>query len=126
MKIVYDPRFEPGGYADDNAAGPGRMEAAMAGLRAGPWELLAPVPATREELLEALETVDMLAVSAGFDSYVHDVGHKLATRDFGTLGALVREASLRLCRGRRFAVLEGGYCLRDLGANVLAFCQGFA
>jgi len=252
MKIIHDDRFLLPGYADDNAAMAGRMEAALGGLRPGPWELVAPGPATREQLLlghdevyiqrvaldparfamaslaaggailaarlahggeptfacvrppghhaardEAwghctfsnvalallvlraeqridsafvididahtgdgtrkvlagwpeveifnpfaadaasyLELVEarlgafgqtgILAVSAGFDAYVHDVGHKLETPDFERIGTLVRQASQRACRGRRFAVLEGGYYLKDLGANVLAFCRGFA
>jgi acetoin utilization deacetylase AcuC-like enzyme len=252
MKLIFDARFLDSGYAEDNAAMPGRMEAALSGLRPGPGDWLAPVPATAEQLLlahdadylervardqprfrmaslaaggailaartahggepafacvrppghhaargeawghctfsnvalallvlrqeqrihsalvididahsgdgtrkvlaswpeaevfnpfaadagEYLERVqarlaglgqtDILAVSAGFDAYLLDVGRKLDTPDFERIGALVREASQRVCRGRRFAVLEGGYYLRDLGANVLAFCRGFA
>jgi len=252
MKIVYDERFRNSEYAQDNAALPGRMEAAMSLLAPGPWEVIAPTPATVEQLrlahaagyvqeviqdaprfamaslaaggailagrlahggdpafacvrppghhasrmgawghctfsnlavallvlraeqrierafvididahtgdgtkevlacwpgadifnpfaataaeylelvaarLAALERTDILAVSAGFDAYTLDVGHKLATPDFQRIGSLVREASRRLCRGRRFAVLEGGYYLPDLGANVRAFCEGFA
>jgi acetoin utilization deacetylase AcuC-like enzyme len=79
-----------------------------------------------EDRLAALAPTDILAVSAGFDAYRLDVGHKLDTPDFHRIGILVREAARRVCRGRRFAVLEGGYYLKDLGANVLAFCQGFA
>ncbi len=96
-------------------------------------EIFNPFAATAEEYLELVETrlgatgpTDIFAVSAGFDAYKLDVGHKLDTPDFGRLGTLIREASVRLSRGRRFAVLEGGYYLKDLGANVLAFCQGFA
>lgn len=95
MRIVFDERFCAPGYAEDNAAMAGRMEAAMSGI-AGAWEAVAPSPATWEQLR---------------------LGHG---------GELVREASLRICRGRRFAVLEGGYYLPYLGANVLAFCRGFA
>ena len=250
MKIVFDGRFCDSGYAQDNAAMPGRMEAAVSGLEA--WTHLAPVAATHEQLslvhdpvyvqqiaqdpprfsmaclaaggailaaqqsdggeptfacvrppghhasrseawghctfnniavalfvlraekrienafvididahtgdgtrkllaswpqtevfnpfaasakeylelveahLVALPPTDIIAVSAGFDAYLHDVGHKLATADFERLGTLIRRASERLCRGRRFAVLEGGYYLKDLGVNIRAFCKGFA
>jgi acetoin utilization deacetylase AcuC-like enzyme len=252
MKLIYDDRFLDSGYADDNAAAAGRMEAALSGVRAGPWPFVAPEPATMEQLLLAhdpdylrqvsrdparyamaslaaggailaarlahggepafacvrppghhagradawghctfsnvalallvlrqeqridsalvldidahtgdgtrkvlagwagaeifnpyasdakdyLELVEarlaatgptgILAVSAGFDAYRHDVGHKLDTADFERIGALVRRTAQRACRGRRFAVLEGGYYLQDLGANLLAFCRGFA
>lgn len=251
MKIVFDSRFN-GKYAEDNAAMPGRMEAAMSGLEQGPWEIIAPSPVGREVLrlshseayiqtvmedgprfataclaaggailaarlgcggdpafacirppghhathdsawghctfnnmvialhamraekriesafvldidahtgdgtrqmlaswplaevfnpyaedgksylelvasrLAELRGAHILAVSAGFDGYTLDVGHKLDTSDFEQLGSLVRRASERLCRGRRFALLEGGYYLKDLGTNVLAFCRGFA
>jgi acetoin utilization deacetylase AcuC-like enzyme len=84
------------------------------------------------EYLKVVETrlrespdVDIVAVSAGFDTYVHDVGHKLATSDFYAIGKLVRQFTARMNHRRRFAVLEGGYYLPDLGTNVLAFCQGF-
>lgn len=252
MKVVFDERFRDSGYASDNAAAPGRMEAAMSGLHPSRWDVIAPASATREQLLLAhdaayvgrvaeneplfamaslaaggailaarlahggdpafacirppghhasqqeawghctfsnlalallvlraeqriqsafvididahtgdgtrnvlapwpeaqvfnpfaadakdylalveahlagIDHADILAVSAGFDTYRLDVGHKLDTPDFEQLGTLIRKASLRLCRGRRFAVLEGGYYLKDLGANVLAFCRGFA
>jgi hypothetical protein len=51
MKVIHDDRFLEPGYADDNAAMAGRMEAALGGLRPGPWELVAPGPATDEQLL---------------------------------------------------------------------------
>ena len=252
MKLVYDEQFRDSGYAGDNAAMPGRMEAAISGIGASAWVAVAPVPATFEQLLlahdegyvrqvtadeprfamaslaaggailaarlahggdpafacvrppghhasrmgawghctfsnvalallvlraelriesafvididahtgdgtrdvlaywpqaevfnpfaataaeylalvqarlAAVEHTDLFAVSAGFDAYRLDVGHKLETDDFRRIGSLVREASQRLCHGRRFAALEGGYYLPDLGANVLAFCEGFA
>jgi acetoin utilization deacetylase AcuC-like enzyme len=252
MKLVYDERFTDSGYADNNAGLPGRMEAAMSGFGHGFREIVAPAPATVEELslahdrayierietdrarfamaslaaggailaarlayageptfacirppghhasraaawghctfnnlalallvlrsqkrivsafvididqhtgdgtrkvlapwpeaetfnpfaetareylalvekrLSSIRTADIIAVSAGFDAYRLDLGHKLDTDDFERLGKLVRKAAQRLCRGRRFAVLEGGYYLPDLGANVRAFCRGFA
>jgi acetoin utilization deacetylase AcuC-like enzyme len=252
MKLVYDERFRNSDYADNNAALPGRMEAAMSGLRHDFRDIVAPTPATVEELLlahdrayiERIETdrprfamaslaaggailaarlaysgepafacirppghhasratawghctfnnlalallalrsqkrigsafvididqhtgdgtrrvlepwpeaetfnpfaetapaylalveqrlssirgADIVAVSAGFDAYRLDLGHKLDTGDFERIGKLLKKAAERLCGGRRFAVLEGGYYLADLGANVRAFCRGFA
>ena len=52
MIVIHDDRFF-GAYATDNAACPGRMEAALSGLRPGPWALVAPPPASDEQLLLA-------------------------------------------------------------------------
>jgi len=79
-----------------------------------------------EKALNNIEGVDIIAASAGFDSYEKDLGKKLKTFDFYLMGRLLKKASKRLCNGRRFAILEGGYYLPDLGKNVLAFCQGLA
>lgn len=79
-----------------------------------------------EERLQEAPQVDILAVSAGFDAYIHDLGRKLSTDDFFSIGRLLQAYSIRLGHQRRFAVLEGGYYLPDLGRNVLAFCRGFA
>lgn len=79
-----------------------------------------------EHTLRELPVVDIVGVSAGFDSYVRDLGKKLTTFDFYMIGTLVRRCTKRLGHSRRFAVLEGGYYHTDLGKNVLAFCQGFA
>jgi acetoin utilization deacetylase AcuC-like enzyme len=86
----------------------------------------------REEYLEQVRSVlqvirkaDLLAVSMGFDTYERDLGGLLKTEDYKLLGSWLRQASERLCEGRRFALLEGGYYLSDLGKNVLAFCEGF-
>lgn len=78
-----------------------------------------------EERLSSAPQVDILAVSAGFDAYVHDLGRKLGTEDFFTIGRMLQAYAIRLGHQRRFAVLEGGYYLPDLGRNVLAFCRGF-
>lgn len=77
-----------------------------------------------EEYLKKLDYVDIVAVCAGFDSYEKDVGRKLSTFDFYVLGAHLKLLAKRLGHYRRFAILEGGYYLPDLGKNVLAFCQG--
>ncbi len=78
-----------------------------------------------EECLKHAPQVDILAVSAGFDGYVHDLGRKLTTEDYFTIGRLLQSYAIRLGHQRRFAVLEGGYYLPDLGKNVLSFCRGF-
>ena len=78
-----------------------------------------------EDRLKQAPQVDILAVSAGFDTYLHDLGHKLSTEDYFTIGRLLQAYAIRLGHQRRFAVLEGGYYLPDLGKNVLAFCRGF-
>jgi acetoin utilization deacetylase AcuC-like enzyme len=79
-----------------------------------------------EQQLENSAGVDLLAISAGFDTYVRDWGGILETDDYRAMGAVIRSTALRLCQGRFFAVLEGGYYLPDLAINVLAFCEGLA
>jgi len=69
--------------------------------------------------------VDMVVASAGFDTYKKDLGKKLTTFNFYIIGRLLKQLAKRMGHQRRFAVLEGGYYLPDLGKNVLAFCQGF-
>ena len=78
-----------------------------------------------ENTISNIKHVDIIAVSAGFDSYYKDVGKKLKTFDFYIIGRLLKKFSERIGHKRRFAILEGGYYLPDLGKNVLAFCQGF-
>jgi acetoin utilization deacetylase AcuC-like enzyme len=78
-----------------------------------------------EQRLNQAPQVDILAVSAGFDAYIHDLGRKLSTEDYFKIGRLLQGYAIRLQHQRRFAVLEGGYYIPDLGKNVLAFCRGF-
>lgn len=78
-----------------------------------------------EERLKHAPQVDILAVSAGFDAYIHDLGRKLHTEDYFNIGRLLQGYAIRLGHQRRFAVLEGGYYHPHLGRNVLAFCRGF-
>jgi acetoin utilization deacetylase AcuC-like enzyme len=68
----------------------------------------------------------ILAVSAGFDRHIEDWGGQLTTDDYRTIGGLVKEAAESNCKGRRFAVLEGGYNHNVLGKNVKAFLEGLA
>jgi acetoin utilization deacetylase AcuC-like enzyme len=78
-----------------------------------------------QEFLKGIPAVDIVGVCAGFDSYTKDIGRKLTTFDFYRIGVLMKQFAARASQQRRFAVLEGGYYLPDLGKNVLAFCQGF-
>ena len=75
--------------------------------------------------VKKISSVDIVGVCAGFDSYQKDVGRKLATSDFYMIGVMMKQFARRAAHQRRFAILEGGYFLPDLGKNVLAFCQGF-
>ncbi|HON78116.1 MAG TPA: histone deacetylase family protein [Spirochaetota bacterium] len=78
-----------------------------------------------EEYLSILNDVDIIAVSAGFDNAVGDWGNVLSPGDYTALGYLVKKYSEKLCKGRRFALLEGGYNHDILGTNMDAFCRGF-
>lgn len=73
-----------------------------------------------------IEQCDIIVVCAGFDAYEKDVGRKLKTFDFYQLASEIKLLCRKLGHQRRFAVLEGGYYLPDLGKNVRAFCDGFA
>jgi acetoin utilization deacetylase AcuC-like enzyme len=76
--------------------------------------------------LQVSRTFDIIAVSAGFDTYLKDWGGILHTDDYRQIGAWIKQAALAGCQGRRFALLEGGYYLPDLGKNCLAFLEGLA
>ncbi len=91
--------------------------------------ILNPSSAKRSEYLKvvrdhlAAQRYDVIGVSAGFDHHLEDWGGLLATADYGEMGRMVREAA-RNNGGGCFAVLEGGYNHRVLGANVSAFLDG--
>jgi acetoin utilization deacetylase AcuC-like enzyme len=67
---------------------------------------------------------DLLAVSAGFDTYVLDWGGLLSLADYREIGRILREGAEDRCIGRRFAVLEGGYH-QDLPLCIRSFVEGF-
>ncbi len=79
-----------------------------------------------DQVERALEVhdFDLVAVSAGFDTYVEDWGGLLAIEDFCEIGRIIREGAEKKGGGRRFAVLEGGYH-PDLGLCVKSFVEGF-
>ena len=79
------------------------------------------------EIASALEVAgdcDIIAASAGFDEYVKDWGGKLSTQAYNEIGKMMKAFSEKSCRGRRYALLEGGYYYEDLGINIHAFCEG--
>jgi len=78
-----------------------------------------------EAFLSQTEGYDILAVSAGFDAGKEDWGRIFEIQDYTTIGTLLKKAAERNCRGKRFAVLEGGYNQNVLGKNVKAFLDGF-
>lgn len=77
-----------------------------------------------EDALEGSE-YDIVAISAGFDTYIEDWGGLLTNNDFFDIGRTIKDFSERHCSGKRFAVLEGGYHL-DLKYNIRNFIEGFA
>jgi acetoin utilization deacetylase AcuC-like enzyme len=82
-----------------------------------------------EKVAEILDTAlpyDLIAVSAGFDRYCLDWGGTLETDDYRAIGTMVAEKAASACRGRRFAVLEGGYYLPHLGKNARSLLEGLA
>ena len=75
--------------------------------------------------IQNLIDIDIFAASAGFDQGIDDWGHLLYPDDYFKLGRLMKEYSEKLCEGRRYALLEGGYNHNVLPKNVDSFCQGF-
>lgn len=59
------------------------------------------------------------------DHGIEDWGGLLSTEDYRELGRMMKQTAERLCQGRRFAILEGGYNHAVLGRNVNSFCEGF-
>ncbi|TFG03211.1 MAG: histone deacetylase family protein [Promethearchaeota archaeon] len=71
-----------------------------------------------------LSHIDIFVASAGFDQGIDDWGHLLHPDDYFELGRLMKEYSIKLCKGRRYALLEGGYNHNVLPTNVKSFCKG--
>ena len=78
-----------------------------------------------ENYMQNLKNIDIFVASAGFDEGIEDWGNKLYPEDYHKLGNLMKKYSEKLCEGRRFALLEGGYNHTVLPYNVESFCQGF-
>jgi acetoin utilization deacetylase AcuC-like enzyme len=82
-------------------------------------------PRELERFLSKAEDFEMLAVSAGFDRAVADWGGALTDDDYEQIGELLNRFSDGRTRGRRFAVLEGGYNHTTLGKTILSFLKTF-
>jgi acetoin utilization deacetylase AcuC-like enzyme len=78
-----------------------------------------------EAHMRKLKSADIFVASAGFDQAIGDWGDFLHPEDYTELGRLMNEYSSKLCEGRRYALLEGGYNHELLGTNFEAFCRGF-
>ena len=77
-----------------------------------------------QQCLRTEKGYDIIALSAGFDRHEEDWGGLLKTEDYLSIGRWAKEFSLEHFKGRRFAVLEGGYNHSVLGRNVRSFLQG--
>lgn len=78
-----------------------------------------------EEYMKNLTDVDIFAASAGFDQGISDWGALLYPEDYTDLGRLMKAYSEKICKGRRYAILEGGYNHEAMGLNTESFCKGF-
>lgn len=79
-----------------------------------------------ESLMKELPAVDIFAASAGFDQGITDWGNLLYPEDYQEIGRLMKVYSEEKGKGRRYALLEGGYNHEALAENFDAFCSGFA
>lgn len=77
-----------------------------------------------EDFLSRQGDADLVAVSAGFDRHEHDWGRILKTEDYRTAGRMIGTFAAQHCRGKVFAVLEGGYNSDTLGESALALLEG--
>ena len=82
------------------------------------------IPEDLEKYLDGIEKCDLVAVSAGFDGHVEDWGGLFITEDYYDIGRMIGNFADRLCGGRVFACLEGGYNHGVLGRNALALLAG--
>ena len=109
------------GYADEVGTGAGE------GTN---WNVPLSPGTGQDRYLSALDTLLArliafnplwLIVSAGFDTYIDDpIGtFRLTTACFNEIGRRIRTLNVPT-----LAIQEGGYCVVDLGRNVVAFLEG--
>lgn len=77
-----------------------------------------------KQYLTSIKSCDLVAISAGFDRHVQDWGGMLTTQDYYTLGQIIGAFAAKVCGGRVFGVLEGGYNYDALAESVKALLTG--
>ncbi|WP_235530274.1 hypothetical protein [Sphingomonas sp. Leaf62] len=119
MRCFFDPFYW--GHGDERGAGAGMGSTLNLPLPRGTdWAGYRPA------LAQALAVIadwgaKTLVVSFGADTYAHDpvAGFALETADFLEMGRMIAGAGLPAV-----IVMEGGYAVDALGANVAAFLAG--
>ncbi len=111
------PWYPGTGARGETGAGAGAGKTINCPLPAGSGQAEV-LRAFREQLVPAVAAFhpDLILLSAGFDSRIHDpLGQFLLTdEDFGELTLLMLELADTNCGGRFVSVLEGGYSLDGL------------
>ena len=126
VSLHADPRTDyPFFWGHKDETGEGEGEGATLNLPlAQGTDLAAYLPALDQALARiAAFGADLLVISYGADTYAGDpISHfKLKTADYAVIAA--RIAALKL---PSLVVMEGGYAVDALGANVAAFLAGLA
>jgi acetoin utilization deacetylase AcuC-like enzyme len=67
----------------------------------------------------------IITASAGFDQGAADWGGLLSPGAYFEIGRMMKEFSIKKCKRRRYALLEGGYNFPEMAKSVKAFCEGF-
>ena len=109
------------GHADERGEGEGEGATLNLPLPQGTdWAGYEPALATALDAVRA-HGADLLIVSYGADTFVHDpISHfELVREDYATMGERIAMLGLPT-----LVVMEGGYAVDALGANVAAFLAG--
>lgn len=96
------------------------------------YEILNPDAHNEKEYLDNVKRAldhakpcDIIVASAGFDQGITDWGGLLSANSYFEIGKMMKNFSISKCKGRRYALLEGGYNFKDMAYNIEAFCEGF-
>ena len=109
------------GHADERGEGPGEGATLNLPLPQGTdWAGYAPALDTALEAVRA-HAADLLVVSYGADTFADDpISHfRLTRKDYASMGEVIARLGLPT-----LVVMEGGYAVDALGANVAAFLGG--